>query len=424
VNNQENNPQQNTEQTEQKRPLGVAVRPPFKDSPLGNPDLRPVTSVKEAVFAAFALLVCFIGASLALAFENAAASSLCAAAVIVTGLIWTCKTGKKVNCILMALLPTGLWFFTGALSLAALYAGGICITVAVARLLSHKRGRLGVLCTAVAVLVSIVIVGTDNLVAVLFPLGYALAGITLALLSMTFAPRVGTVCAMTLTMLAALAAAGLLTVYALQGACTGDAILRAIGDVRDQCAAVLDEVLAEYAALAAAGGQDVSNVINHNTSVAAVNAVFNMTPALAVLFCMIPAFFTQIIFVVSCEAEENPVYKGVLLHRFALSPIAAMVFLLCEICALFAWSDNAYAAVIENMYLIMLPGLFLVGLFNLLAMFRPRTKSHTPTVIIILACCFMPAFVIPLLGFFGAYLIVRGYIAMLIASRRNRRDGT
>ena len=148
-----------------------------------------------------------------------------------------------------------------------------------------------------------------------------------------------------------------------------------------------------------------------------VELVFNMLPGLAILGLNLLSFAAQL----TCIRTYRGVgMKQLVTHTaqiFVLSVPAAILYLICCIASLFAKEVTLTAAVFENLRLILLPGMCLVGVFKLGADLQ-RGVSKIWTVVIIGAALLAPSMLILCVSISGAIAtLMRPLIARILLSQ-------
>lgn len=143
----------------------------------------------------------------------------------------------------------------------------------------------------------------------------------------------------------------------------------------------------------------------------AIDAIFNILPALCFMICGIIAFEAQLLLNASYRTVG---WKQVLTPSacvFTMSLPAAVIYFVCFMISLIAWDYNLVIAVMENLYLILLPGFCVIGATMLMLSFARAKKNGNPIWVILVAiciCCCSPGTALPVLALLGANSIVLG----------------
>ena len=241
----------------------------------------------------------------------------------------------------------------------------------------------------------------DVLLGVLSLIAFPAAGI-LAYSIMQNSGRVGTICATS-------AVLGLCAVFALallwyreNGTISWNELMTLLVDVREELILALQE--SDQLALL----QQSLDELNMNNPIDAaslvrsvVEAIFLLIPALAVTASNLFGYAAQM----SCTRAFVGTGMKQLMTRvsqlFILSVPAAIVFLICTVATLFSDSTTLGGAAIANLFVILLPGMCLVGVFKLIADAR-RHLSPLMVVLAVAALIFAPQFLILGLALSGA----------------------
>ena len=145
-----------------------------------------------------------------------------------------------------------------------------------------------------------------------------------------------------------------------------------------------------------------------------VALVYNVLPAIVIILCSIMAFEAQSFL---CAAYCTMGMKKMLTPvavTFTMSLVSAILYLAAFVINLFVPAGGLFMAVVQNFYLILTPGFFLVGYAAV--MFRLRTaKGGSKFFLIFLLIailCFSPASIFSVLAFFGADTVVLSAISL------------
>ena len=157
-----------------------------------------------------------------------------------------------------------------------------------------------------------------------------------------------------------------------------------------------------------------------------IDAIFNILPASCCIFCGIVAFEAQLLLNASYRTVG---WKQVLTPSacvFTMSLPAAVIYFVCFVISLIAWDYNLVIAVIENLYLILLPGFCVIGVTMLMLSFA-RSKGNGKMIWIVFFaaffCCCASGTAIPLLALMGANSVILGTMRQRMLEKM-KQNGT
>ena len=158
-----------------------------------------------------------------------------------------------------------------------------------------------------------------------------------------------------------------------------------------------------------------------------VAAIYNVLPALIIVCCSILSFESQsflcgMYYTQEMRAALTPNATG-----FTLSVVSAGIYLFSFFVMMFASGASLFVAVVQNCYLILTPGLFLVGLASARAQMRMNKGRSRLTYIVIAVLVISlggPTAIISLLAFSGAVMVVLSNIGMMMIKRMQERMGS
>lgn len=259
----------------------------------------------------------------------------------------------------------------------------------------------------------------DALLGSLSLIAFPAAGI-LAYSIMQNSGRVGTICA-TSAVLGLCAVFGLaLLWYREHGVISWNELMTLLVDVREELILALQE--SDQLALL----QQSLDELNAGKTIDAASLVrsvvetaFLLIPAIAVTTFNLFGYVAQM----SCTRAFVGTSMKQLMTRvsqlFILSVPAAIVFLICTVATLFSDSATLGGAVIANLFVILLPGMCLVGIFKLIADARRRI-SPLMIVLAVAALIFAPQFLILGLALSGAATtLLRPLLTRMMLSAHN-----
>lgn len=254
-------------------------------------------------------------------------------------------------------------------------------------------------------------VGVLGAVQSLFP---AICGVIIAVSMKRGARRSGAILAGAVGL--ALFTVALFTVGSLlEGQSIGvEYLLAAIEEARQGLIASMTEMAPE---LSETLGYDVSGLDFESV----VNSVFNILPALVILTFTISAFVAQLSLLALCricgiyhKLEKKDT-------EFSVTPITALIYAITALLGFFIPDgQGAAAAVLENLNIILMPALALVGLMS----FLPRREGNVvrigcfPLVILVILLMTAPIIAILLLSAVGAF----GTLKRALKLRKNNKS--
>lgn len=141
-----------------------------------------------------------------------------------------------------------------------------------------------------------------------------------------------------------------------------------------------------------------------------VKQLFNVLPALTVILCMIIGFEAQLLLNASYKTSGLSAVLTKDARVFTMSVTASVIYAVTFFLKLFIPVGGSLAgAVIQNICLILLPGLCVIGiqhlLFTLIGM-RARSGFFFVLILAVAACCLFSGNAIYVLGMWGAYGVI------------------
>ena len=158
-----------------------------------------------------------------------------------------------------------------------------------------------------------------------------------------------------------------------------------------------------------------------------VAAIYNVLPALIVVGCSILAFESQSFL---CGMYYTHDMKAALTPNatmLTLSVVSAGIYLFSFFVMMFAGGTSLFVAVVQNCYLILTPGLFLMGIASARAQMRMNKGGSRLTYIVIAVLVIAlggPTAIISLLAFSGAVMVILSNIGMMMIKRMQDRMGS
>ncbi len=281
-----------------------------------------------------------------------------------------------------------------------------------------KKGYLFLLLPPVAALALLILTGDPLLSArVLLPLP---AGALMAYATCREKGRTTVVVYAQLGLLLSLVIAAMCVVYQMTGAVTPTAISTVLETLRasslEGLIALREEVIGLLqGSLSNASGEDPAELVqslqtsfNDTFLGQLVSLAFNLAPGIAAMLCGVVAFLSQMYL---CGAYYACGWRRVLTPSsctFTMSVSAAVIYFIGFLFVLFDSSGSMPAVVMENLCLVLLPGLCVIGV----ASFRYRlhaskggTKVFWAVILFLLVCC-SGASAFFLLGLWGSNTVV------------------
>ena len=366
---------------------------------------------------AMAIAVCFLCA-LGIPFCAYEAVSLILLAVLFGYVVFACRVPFAVALTLTTaavFAVFGLGFSTGAVFLAVTV--GICVTAFL--LTTLTRGYLcAVLPIAAAVIAYLI---TRDAGVALSTLSFLPAAVLLSVATLLGKTRTQAICfalcGLLITVLAVLA----VLVYRSMGALNGEAIRGFTENLREAVVQVMftlrNPILENASSMTDAQSkamyEQLLTVLGDDAIRNLVGMMFNILPALITVLCAVVAFEAQML--------QNAVYRTVGLQAvltrearvFTMSTTAAVIYALTFVLMLVIPSSSMASAVVQNICLMLLPGLCVIGITDIFAMIsRLQGGSRTFFIVITVAmlCCCAGSSMLYILGMWGAYGVINAAI--------------
>ena len=170
----------------------------------------------------------------------------------------------------------------------------------------------------------------------------------------------------------------------------------------------------------------INQTLTRENLVTMVAMIYNVLPAIIVAGCGVLAFEAQSML---CGMYYTNGMKEVLTPNataFTMSVISAALYVFSFVVLMFASDNSMFFAVVRNCYIILTPGLFLVGWASTRAQFRAsRGGSRIITIVLAIFVLTFSGFgaLISLLAFVGAVMILLSYLGFLMIKRMQERMG-
>ncbi len=180
--------------------------------------------------------------------------------------------------------------------------------------------------------------------------------------------------------------AGLTLVWCRENAVVSfSSIISALDGVRDEWIATLQQP--QYTELLQQSLQEQNLTLDMEVSLLIRAVIELLFPALAVIFVNLLCFAAQLICIRSFGSTGM---KQLITHSsqlFIMSIPAALIYLICAIACLFLSNQPLVFAVMQNLQLILLPGLCLIGIYKLIADMRKKISPFRVLFLAFIGTC-------------------------------------
>lgn len=391
----------------------------------------PHVAGKHTILATAVCFLCALGLPLCFANEWVALVLLAVLFIYVAIAI------RSPISVTMILVATVICTMLGGFSIGAVFLALAVGTMTGAFLFTASRlPYLTVLLPVAAACLEFAFV--SDLRVALLSLAFLPAAILLALATLKGAERTMAICFAEAGLVLVVLAVILVVICDAMGGLGRDAILTYIGNLRGELVNAVITVRDEVLALANAGADaqtkaayDQMMAMLSNEMIAdTVAQVFNLLPAIVLVICSIIAFFAQ--------SMLNSAYYAVGLkdvltpnaRYFTMSVTAAVIYTLTFLLMIFVPYSSMVGAVVQNLCLILMPGLCILGVQGLLvSLTRSRGGMRIFMVILIasMLCCYTSG-ALYILAMWGAYdrvlfAIRKRMIEKLTQEGRNGSNG-
>lgn len=207
-----------------------------------------------------------------------------------------------------------------------------------------------------------------------------------------------------------------------------DSLIETVLFIRDEFLVYMEEALiAEGAAEAqiAKTLESLRETMSDEILREAVTVLYSILPAIAVVLCSVVAFESQLL--LSHYYFHNG-WRAVLTADstvFSMSVASAVIYLITFVCTVFLGASTLIGAAMQNLCLMLLPGLCVAGVGAVLGMFRTsRGASRVFLILVLLSlfCC-VGASILYFLALWGAYSTVLSAIGKRVLERLHRDGG-
>jgi hypothetical protein len=153
-----------------------------------------------------------------------------------------------------------------------------------------------------------------------------------------------------------------------------------------------------------------------------VNLVFNLLPGMIIVLINLMSYTAQL----TCTHAYVGTGMKALCTRtarlFILSVPSGLIYLVCFIITLFSGASNMFTALVQNLLIILLPGMALVGVFKLVSDVK-RGISRLWLFVLVACAVFMPYMLLLLIAFSGALTtLTRPLLTRMILSSQDKDD--
>lgn len=373
----------------------------------------PHVSVKWQIAAA---IVCFLCA-LAIPFCSSFFVSL---AVMVLLSVYTAIASRSPWAVFLLLVTAfSASFFTLNLSVGAVVMS-VIVGVAVCAFLLTTLKRAYFVCLPFLLACGITFLLRFDYRPALLPLVVLPAALLVAVATVKAKGKTSSVCFATAGLLLSVVAIVGVLIWQQYGSLGQNAIAEYFGGLRDGFIRDLLSVRDELLEIAGQDGseqaqllqQQISKLMSDDTVTDMIAQLFNILPALVVMLCSVLAY--------EAHALLNSFYRSsglqCVLTREAcvltISPTAAVIYAVTFILVLVLPSSTVFSATVQNLCLILMPGLCLVGvrgLFTALSKARGGMRVFFIFALAFLFCCYAGG-VLYILAMWGAYYTITLFI--------------
>ncbi|MBQ7384060.1 MAG: hypothetical protein IJV72_04640 [Clostridia bacterium] len=199
-----------------------------------------------------------------------------------------------------------------------------------------------------------------------------------------------------------------------------------IGQVADSARGYITNILSQmiYSVYNEIGELSMTDATTLST--AAVNATFNLLPAIIVIISNILAFFLQSMMINIFIHGETDKEKIKNMTLFDMSLVSGIVFLVAFFASLLLSRDgtSVWSATAENISLILMPGLVLTALLTLRRFTFGKKGSCGGVLIyflVIFLIFYLPSIMLTLASIAGATVIILNNITRIITEKKNKK---
>ena len=192
-----------------------------------------------------------------------------------------------------------------------------------------------------------------------------------------------------------------------------DALRESTVDTLLQNQAFIDALENTYASV----GLKASDVIEPG-----INLVFNLLPGLLICLVNIMAYTAQLTCVRAYTGTGMKSLASRTAQLFVLSVFSGLVYLFCFVITLFSGASNMFTATVQNLLVILLPGMTLVGVFKLISDVK-HGVSRLWLLILIGCAVIMPYMLILCISFSGALTTVTRPLITRMIVKTQGKDG-
>lgn len=327
---------------------------------------------------AFPLALILISVTVCLSFAGAFQSEAFALCTLTVCAVMLLLFAKSIPCILLIALPCAISFlYISDIRVAAFYCSAIMAIGLGAFAVSFIKHPAVLLCI-IPVAYGLSLLVSRNPVQSLLCLIYVPAIAALAHFLKVRRTRIQTICLVSITFALTLLAALLAYIAFTQRSLSPDAIKASADLVYEK---VLSHSVTQYAELAAIYEAKGISAAEAGLTVGDARlyaiSVFGILPALSIALINIIVFSANRL-TLTLFTTSGQIYRiGFKSLLFSMSPISALIYIVAYVVMAIssASGNDMIALTAQNIYIILLPGLVLIGFFSLLG--RNRTgKAH------------------------------------------------
>ncbi len=340
------------------------------------------------------------------------------------------RVSRHVAVIVAMLLGTAFFFaMTGGAVIGAVV---LLLTVGVATgaFLHTVTGRpyLTLACTAAA-FVAMAIVSRVPLFATL-AFAFLPASILVAVCTLCGGERTSIVCAAAGGLLLSLLAFAAVWIYGEAGSLHPNTVMAYMESLREALVGILQQVRDEMVAIAAeqsaATAESFASLYTDELLRTTVASLFNVIPAIAIMLCSVLGFLGHTLLLALHDTAGLHAVNTVDTVRLRISLPAAIIYVVSFVLMLLLPETGVAYAVVNNLTLILLPGLILLAVRNLLFARREGAGRLMAPLLLMLALCCCSFGTPYLLALFGVSCAYRDFMHRMLIDklRMGMSDGS
>ncbi len=247
------------------------------------------------------------------------------------------------------------------------------------------------------------------------------ASILMALCTLFGGERTSIVCATAGGLLLTLAAFAAIWIYGDAGSLHPNTVTAYMQSLRESLVGMLQQVRNEMVAAAAEQSpetaQSFAALYTDEMLSATVSSLFNLIPAIAIVICSVLGFLSHTLLLAAHDTAGLHAVNTVDTVRLRVSLPAAIIYVISFVLMLLLPDTGVAYAVVNNLTLILLPGLILLAVRNMLFARRDGAwRFLTPLLLMMVLCCC--SFGTPyLLAMFGVSCAYRDFVHRVLINK-------